>query len=204
MNDLGEYRWVRNRLARQLLIRAANAPTASNDRNDPNAVANSFAYPFDGIDITQLHIPELKSKFVSLTYDEATFAFLTQCQSKTDAVCKPCLDACMQTLLKPFASVTTINGLLGRGQMWVLSTKQFEKLLTFGTRPTQAKDRTTLLDIGAGDGNVTKELASLCSGQVYATETCPVCGKLDKTHICYFLARPGHILHFCSDDQLVL
>lgn len=76
------------------------------------------------------------------------------------------LNACLQTCLRPFASVTTTNGLLSRGLMWVLSKEQFQEHLS----RAGSRNPHTLLDIGAGDGNVTKELAACVTGPVYATE----------------------------------
>jgi hypothetical protein len=73
---------------------------------------------------------------------------------------------CAKSCLRPFASVTTVNGLLSRGRMWVLSRQQFGAHLA----AADVRHPHTLLDIGAGDGNVTKELASHFSGTVSVTE----------------------------------
>jgi SAM-dependent methyltransferase len=69
---------------------------------------------------------------------------------------------------RPFLSVTDVNGLLCRGQMFVLSTAAASTLL--GAALASAPRRPTrLLDVGAGDGGVTARLAPLF-GAVSATE----------------------------------
>lgn len=77
--------------------------------------------------------------------------------------------------LRPYMSRTTANGIAGRGGMFIFSRAQIEELL-FGTRDTlsaeasgalssstspliQLKKFDSVLDIGAGDGGVTKILA---------------------------------------------
>ncbi|CCW61682.1 unnamed protein product [Phytomonas sp. EM1] len=81
-----------------------------------------------------------------------------------------------------FVSRTTANGLVGRGGMFVLSTKQARSLLrppgmplsvdadhTSCPAPLMEPAFKTLLDIGAGDGGVTAKLSPLFE-QVFATE----------------------------------
>ena len=62
------------------------------------------------------------------------------------------------------------NGLLGRGRMFVYSTRQFQSLLDLS--PVSPSPFTTLLDIGAGDGSVTERMSSLFE-KVYVTELSP-------------------------------
>ncbi|KAL7059767.1 hypothetical protein AAHC03_013029 [Spirometra sp. Aus1] len=66
-------------------------------------------------------------------------------------------------------TVTSANGLLNRGSMFVLSTAQFRRLLGV-TSDWHAK---RLLDLGAGDGKVTAKMAPLFD-EVYTTEMSPV------------------------------
>ena len=92
------------------------------------------------------------------------------CEDQTSRVCQLCVNALLQSCLRPFASVTSVNALLSRGVMWVLSRDQFrEHLAQAGVYQPH-----TLLDIGAGDGNVTNELASCVSGPVCVTEADPI------------------------------
>lgn len=58
--------------------------------------------------------------------------------------------------------------LIGRGSMFVLSTQQFLQLM--GVNSTWTAN--SMLDLGAGDGMVTKQLAPLFS-EVFCTETSP-------------------------------
>ena len=64
-------------------------------------------------------------------------------------------------------SYVLVNGLIGRGRMFVYSTSQFRTLLDFD--PNEQSRLTSLLDIGAGDGSVTERMANLFE-KVYATE----------------------------------
>ncbi|XP_076470220.1 protein-L-histidine N-pros-methyltransferase-like isoform X3 [Babylonia areolata] len=76
-------------------------------------------------------------------------------------------------VLGVFMTKTSINGLLGRGSMFVLSHQQFEKLL--GVSPVRKAEN--LIDLGAGDGEVTKVMAPYFSN-VYATEMSPTMQRL--------------------------
>jgi SAM-dependent methyltransferase len=78
-------------------------------------------------------------------------------------------------LLRLCFSVTDTNAMLGRGQMFVLSTAQCRDLLAGALGAADGGDaslpprRLTLLDVGAGDGGVTSRLEPLFSS-VSATE----------------------------------
>jgi len=78
-------------------------------------------------------------------------------------------------MVKKFMSMTDTNALLGRGQMFVLSSNHFSQLLDIqassllappsdNTRPPKK-----LLDVGAGDGGVTERIRHFFD-QVHATE----------------------------------
>ena len=75
--------------------------------------------------------------------------------------------------LRPYDMISRLScglscRLLGRGSMHVLSTQQFQQLRNHGS--VSASGRLgSLLDIGAGDGRVTKQLQPLFS-EVFATE----------------------------------
>ncbi|BHF67049.1 Methyltransferase-like protein 9 [Sparganum proliferum] len=74
-----------------------------------------------------------------------------------------------KSVLTWFMTVTSANGLLNRGSMFVVSTAQFRRLLGV-TSDWHAK---RLLDLGAGDGKVTAKMAPLFD-EVYTTEMSPV------------------------------
>ncbi|KAG1690513.1 hypothetical protein DVH05_028017 [Phytophthora capsici] len=109
-----------------------------------------------GVDKAQLD-SALQSAFVQLDCDEETEAFLDTCTGGS------LWESMGSTILGLFYSLTDANGILGRGQMFVLSKAQVQQLL----HREQAGG--SLLDIGAGDGNVTASLASLVD-QVTTTE----------------------------------
>ncbi|KAL3663189.1 hypothetical protein V7S43_011599 [Phytophthora oleae] len=99
----------------------------------------------------------LQSAFVQLDCDEETETFLDTCTGGS------LWESMGSTILGLFYSLTDANGILGRGQMFVLSKAQVQQLLH------REQGGGSLLDIGAGDGNVTASLASLVD-QVATTE----------------------------------
>ncbi|KAK1943502.1 Methyltransferase-like protein 9 [Phytophthora citrophthora] len=99
----------------------------------------------------------LQSAFVQLDCDEETETFLDTCTGGS------LWESMGSTILGLFYSLTDANGILGRGQMFVLSKAQVQQLLH------REQSGGSLLDIGAGDGNVTASLASLVD-QVTTTE----------------------------------
>ncbi|KAG6977399.1 hypothetical protein JG688_00000429 [Phytophthora aleatoria] len=103
----------------------------------------------------------LQSAFVQLDCDEETQSFLDTCTGGS------LWESLSSTVLGLFYSLTDANGILGRGQMFVLSKAQVQRLL-HRDQPV-AGGGGSLLDIGAGDGNVTASLASLVA-QVTTTE----------------------------------
>ncbi|XP_022195325.2 methyltransferase-like protein 9 [Nilaparvata lugens] len=113
-------------------------------------------------------LPEVRGKFVQSSFDRETEHFLQSCEKKSDQIFLQLWYSLAKTLLSLFMSHTNINGLLGRGSMFVVSSEQFGSLLgrrRFGTD----EGGTSLLDLGAGDGNVTRVMAEYYS-QVYVTE----------------------------------
>lgn len=102
---------------------------------------------------------QLAEKWVTLQRDEATNGFLKRCLAGPTfwEVCK----LAPFRVLRWFVSATDANAILKRGEMFVLSSQQ---LLQLG-----CPSRGTLLDIGAGAGDVTCQLAPLFD-QVLVTE----------------------------------
>ncbi|CAH0761079.1 unnamed protein product [Diatraea saccharalis] len=111
--------------------------------------------------------PDLKSKFVQLNADEETKEFLSSSIEKSTWVWTQLWYLLAKAVLKHFWSVTDINGWLGRGSMFVLSEEQARTLL----RPARSTNEGTgaIVDIGAGDGEVSRRLAGLYADR-YATE----------------------------------
>ncbi|KAG7398394.1 Methyltransferase-like protein 9 [Phytophthora boehmeriae] len=113
-----------------------------------------------GVDTSRLD-SALQSAFVQLDCDQETETFLDSCTGGS------LWESLSSTVLGLFYSLTDANGLLGRGQMFVLSHGQVRKLLH--RQDSVSAGGGSLLDIGAGDGNVTASLASLVD-QVTTTE----------------------------------
>tara|TARA_B110000208_G_scaffold179351_1_gene228092 strand:- start:1745 stop:2734 length:990 start_codon:yes stop_codon:yes gene_type:complete len=102
--------------------------------------------------------------------DSSTAAFIDECVHTSPPRCwKSYAAACLRVCF----SVTTANGAVGRGQMHVLSTAQLRTILLAvrSTQPpsTKSSRRQRLLDVGAGDGTVTAQLAPLFD-EVVTTE----------------------------------
>jgi len=115
--------------------------------------------------------PELQARFVQLDQDDGAKAFLATCRA-----CSVFTVAAFN-VLRHFWSITDTNAWLGGGQMHVISQAQAATLLDLRApavdppRPLQ-QPRRRLLDVGAGDGNVTRHLAPLFD-EVVATEVSP-------------------------------
>lgn len=108
---------------------------------------------------------EIARSFIKCEQDEETNKFLANCFEKSDWIFTHFYHAIAKACLTWFMTSTSINGLLGRGSMFVFSSSQFRKLLNFD----ENSNLNALLDLGAGDGNVTMKMASYFK-QVYVTE----------------------------------
>ncbi len=111
---------------------------------------------------------DVRAAFVKLHRDADAEEFLLRCGSRSASV--RWAQSAAASALRATLSLTDANGLVGRGCMHVLSTPQARALL----RPGEALDkapqpRGVLIDVGAGDGSVTAQLAPLFE-HVVATE----------------------------------
>ncbi|KAI9557452.1 hypothetical protein GHT06_017280 [Daphnia sinensis] len=110
--------------------------------------------------------PEADELFLELdSADAETQVFLERCQERSDAVFTQLFHLVARTLLAPFVSQTSINGILRRGSMFVISDRQFRKL--FHLADDYRAER--MLDLGAGDGATTALLAGMFDN-VHVTE----------------------------------
>ncbi|XP_065194520.1 protein-L-histidine N-pros-methyltransferase-like [Sycon ciliatum] len=114
----------------------------------------------------------LAQAWYPLACDEGCQEFVRLSCSEASAIFLQLLYSILLTLLSPFMSRTSINGLLGRGSMYILSTNQASRLFHQAGMPSTQQKFGSLLDVGAGDGEVTKHLAPLFH-HVYATEQSP-------------------------------
>ncbi|VDD76813.1 unnamed protein product [Mesocestoides corti] len=109
------------------------------------------------------------SRFHQAEQDEETGEFLQSCFEKSDWFFTQLYHAVSKSILTWFMTVTSSNGLLNRGSMFVFSSVLFRKLLDVDDSWKGEK----LLDLGAGDGRVTMRMAPIFD-QVYTTEISPV------------------------------
>ncbi|CAG9855682.1 unnamed protein product [Phyllotreta striolata] len=110
----------------------------------------------------------LATKFVQLHPDEDTLQFLKQSEKKSDWVFTQVWHSLIKLVFGLFMTQTSINGWLRRGSMFVISHQQFKQLLLPSAFDHTWKSE-TLLDLGAGDGEVTAQLAPSFK-KVYVTE----------------------------------
>eukprot|EP00392_Amoebophrya_sp_AT5.2_P004448 g4456.t1 len=125
-------------------------------------------------------------RFVHLALDGDTAEFVRTCEQAFERRCgfdRVALDV-LRSFLRSFMSNTDVNGLLGTGKMWLLSTAQMREMMGFddedhgGSEPSRsAAGRAALptpptgavLDVGAGCGYITQQMR-LFFRQVAATE----------------------------------
>jgi len=114
--------------------------------------------------ISDKHIRE---KYVQLGKDEETEEFIQNSIEQSDWLLTQIYYNVAKSFLSFFLCQTDINGWLGRGSMFVLSSEHF-KLLSGDLINPELKLE-SMLDLGAGDGRTTLSLANFYE-QVYATE----------------------------------
>ncbi|BFG05436.1 methyltransferase-like protein 9 [Drosophila madeirensis] len=121
--------------------------------------------------------PRFQSKFVPLEQpDSTTVHWLERTKLLSANIWMHLWHALARSILQFFMTQTDINGFLKRGSMFILSEDQFNKLLVAGGF-TASSEPVTLLDIGAGDGeislrvaNTVAELSGNADLRVFATE----------------------------------
>ncbi|XP_057291142.1 protein-L-histidine N-pros-methyltransferase-like [Hydractinia symbiolongicarpus] len=114
-------------------------------------------------------LPEnLIDKFEASSFDAGTEEFLENCYEKSDWVFTQILHNFFRFVFGWFMSMTTVNGLLHRGSMFVFSEKQFHTLLNVN-KDWKAE---SYLDLGAGDGKVSEKILYHFENK-YATEQSP-------------------------------
>ncbi|KAF5273222.1 hypothetical protein FQA39_LY07553 [Lamprigera yunnana] len=103
--------------------------------------------------------------FVQMQADKDTLNFLQHAEDKSDWILTQIWHSLAKAFLGWFMTQTSINGWLQRGSMFVLSLSQFLKLMN----RNEAWRGVSLLDLGAGDGEVTACIAPLFDN-VFVTE----------------------------------
>lgn len=150
--------YVRSRTARLLLERLEEEESGQAE------IDRTSWYKSNTIALPQW----LQEKFVESALDDETEAFLESCNQKADAVFSQIGHLLFKGIFGYIFSVTTVNGILDRGSMFVFSKAQFQRLMGV-TDPWKVS---RLLDLGAGDGKVTSVIEQHFD-EVYATEQSP-------------------------------
>ncbi|GMT34101.1 hypothetical protein PFISCL1PPCAC_25398 [Pristionchus fissidentatus] len=111
--------------------------------------------------------PSATSAF-SLSYlDPGTQQFLDDSLATTESMCLQMWYSFASTLLSLLFTKTNINGLLGRGGMFLFSAGHIKDFLELPVEWTPKGNK--LLDLGSGDGGVTRHLATFYD-EVHVTE----------------------------------
>ena len=122
--------------------------------------------------------PELARRFVRLSADDPTRAFIENSVDTSDSILLQLWYNLAKSVMKIFYyTQTDINGYLGRGSMFVLSRPQFEQLTDkAGVRLDDEAKMERMIDLGAGDGRPTQSFVPFFS-EIFATEASPAMRK---------------------------
>lgn len=122
-----------------------------------------------GCELEQL-APPLREAFVQLDADASTRAWIDDCIARPHGAMITAARAVARKVMSDFDA----NGMLGAHDMRVLGTDQARRLL--GAERVGGR----LLDVGAGDGRVTAELARLVDSVVATETSSPMVDRLRK------------------------
>uniref|UniRef100_A0A8C3I2B4 Methyltransferase 9, His-X-His N1(pi)-histidine n=1 Tax=Chrysemys picta bellii TaxID=8478 RepID=A0A8C3I2B4_CHRPI len=153
----GPARYLRSPLSRSLYMNMMG----SHSQPAPGTKENHQWYMCN----TEQLCESLQPIFVQSYLDQGTQIFLNNSIEKSGWLFIQLYHSFVSSVFSLFMSRTSINGLLGRGSMFVFSSEQFQRLLKIN--PEWKSHR--LLDLGAGDGEVTKVMSPHFE-EIYATE----------------------------------
>ncbi|KAK4813594.1 hypothetical protein QYF61_011940 [Mycteria americana] len=153
----GPARYLRSPLSRSLYVNMMG----SHSQPAPGARENHQWYVCNTEQLSE----SLQPIFVQSYLDQGTQIFLNNSIEKSGWLFIQLYHSFVSSIFSLFMSRTSINGLLGRGSMFVFSPEQFQRLLKIN--PEWKSHR--LLDLGAGDGEVTKVMSPHFE-EIYATE----------------------------------
>ena len=114
----------------------------------------------------------MRARFVQLSRDAATDAYLARVARGRHGAVRTWLHHTLRNLWSDY----DLNGFLGMYPMHLLSTEQWRKLL--GPEPVPR-----CLDVGAGNGEVTMELAPLCAAVEASETSSAMAARLEKRGI---------------------
>ncbi|KAH0631938.1 hypothetical protein JD844_019848 [Phrynosoma platyrhinos] len=153
----GPARYLRSPLSRSLYMNMMG----SHSQPAPGIKENHQWYMCN----TEQLCESLQPVFIQSYLDQGTQIFLNNSIEKSGWLFIQLYHSFVSSVFSLFMSRTSINGLLGRGSMFVFSPEQFQRLLKIN--PDWKSRR--LLDLGAGDGEVTKVMSPHFE-ETYATE----------------------------------
>uniref|UniRef100_A0A0N5B0D0 Methyltransferase-like protein 9 n=1 Tax=Syphacia muris TaxID=451379 RepID=A0A0N5B0D0_9BILA len=101
--------------------------------------------------------PSISASFYQFSFDNETQTFINQSLDTSNALLLQIFYTMASNFLSLFLTKTTINGILGRGGMFVFSSLQLKNFLDIDTAWDAIHKKA--LDLGAGDGQVTEVLS---------------------------------------------
>lgn len=125
------------------------------------------------MDLNAIRSEDVRMKFIQMNLDDGTQKFLDQSREKSDWLGTQVWHALVTFVAGWKVSKTSLNGWLNRGSMFVLSESQFMRLTGWGEDHRGG----ALLDLGAGDGNVTAYLSGFFE-ETFVTEVSSVMRKI--------------------------
>ncbi|KAL7979216.1 hypothetical protein Chor_015240 [Crotalus horridus] len=153
----GPARYLRSPLSRSLYANMMSGPGQA----APGDKENQQWYLCN----TEQLYEALQPVFIQSYLDQGTRIFLNNSIEKSGWLFIQLYHSFVSSVFSLFMSRTSINGLLERGSMFVFSPEQFQRLLKIN--PDWKSRR--LLDLGAGDGEVTKVMSPHFE-ETYVTE----------------------------------
>lgn len=136
--------WRRNRLVHLLMEKEESDRMLLMETNQ--------RYEWYSVNTDKLE-PGMQAKFQQSNYDEETEQFLNQSLVISNSIFLQLYYSVMATLLSIVFTKTSINGLLGRGGMFIFSHVHLRTFL--GLPDDWSPIDKHLIDVGAGDGGVT-------------------------------------------------
>lgn len=114
----------------------------------------------------------LQLKFTQLLSDESTKSFIDWSASRSSSFLLQIFYGISAPLLKMFTTKTATNGILYRGEMFVISQSHFRQLIG------EENKYDSWLDLGAGDGGALERLGVKdMANHIWTTEICAVMRK---------------------------
>jgi len=152
--------------------------------------------------------PRFQDKVIQLFRDEKAQAFLAQSEKEFNRLinCKQIIRNIAVPLLKLFGyTMTSVNAVLNCGGMHVISSDQFWSLIGGGDDVELGRPRNIFLDVGAGSGDVTKEITQFYKRTVCTEVNNEMAKVLRKNYEVVLTNSPGNSIRITKmKDKLDL